>query len=179
MKKVTDLNEKEVIHCKTEEEADAICRLMHEAGLKWVSENSYLEFNRWNEESDDDGICYRPYSGTAASLGCYAEDYFTIYPASDFLWTPKRGDKVLVSNSGLNWTERIFITEIKGIRHPYIYIRFGDESKFKGGLEFNIHQWEYMKPLPQEETVQEMTMEELEKELGRKVKIVNKNNSEE
>jgi hypothetical protein len=37
MKKVTDLGEEECIHCKTEEEAKAICKLMHDAGLKWCT----------------------------------------------------------------------------------------------------------------------------------------------
>ena len=40
--KVTDLKENECIHCETEEQAIAICRLMHNANLMWYDVDSYL-----------------------------------------------------------------------------------------------------------------------------------------
>ena len=42
--KVTDLKENECIHCETEEQAVAICKLMHEAGLKWRNGKTYLYY---------------------------------------------------------------------------------------------------------------------------------------
>lgn len=42
--KVTDLKENECIHCETEEQANAICKLMYESGLKWLFGDSYLYF---------------------------------------------------------------------------------------------------------------------------------------
>ena len=43
--KVTDLNYNECIHCETEEQANAICKLMHEAGLKGRGGQNYLSKN--------------------------------------------------------------------------------------------------------------------------------------
>lgn len=40
-------NEKVVVHCKTEELANDFCRQMHEQGMKWVSNRSYLETTNW------------------------------------------------------------------------------------------------------------------------------------
>ena len=46
--KVTDLKENECIHCETEEQANAICKLMHEAGLTWHDGDSYLSVNLYD-----------------------------------------------------------------------------------------------------------------------------------
>jgi hypothetical protein len=83
MKKVTELTDKEVIHCPTEQEAEAICLLMHEAGLTWSTGNSYLGRTQWdNRESE---MCYRPTRGSWGSEDIYRSDGFIIHPASLFL----------------------------------------------------------------------------------------------
>jgi hypothetical protein len=81
---VQDLGENEVIHCPTWIEAEAICKLMHDAGLKWGTGTSYLEINRWEDYKEN--TCYRPYG---CSYGSLKEEYqdprYTIHPASAFL----------------------------------------------------------------------------------------------
>lgn len=46
--KITDVKEKEVVHCQTEAEAIRICNLMHEAGMKWASGRPYKERDLWD-----------------------------------------------------------------------------------------------------------------------------------
>ena len=47
------LKENECIHCETEEQANAICKLMHEAGLKWKFGNSYIENTYYESYKSD------------------------------------------------------------------------------------------------------------------------------
>lgn len=61
--KVTDLKHNEGIHCPTKEQANKICMLMHQAGLKWVDNRSYLELsNNWDRYKEK--TCYFPKFGT-------------------------------------------------------------------------------------------------------------------
>lgn len=83
MKKVTDLKENEVIHCPTEAEAIAICKLMHEAGLKWFDGDFYSLGSYWQKFQAN--TCYRPNKGTFDDLCVFGERGCTIHPASDFL----------------------------------------------------------------------------------------------
>ena len=59
--KVTDLKENECIHCETEEQAEAICKLMHEAGLEWKGGQSYLSKNYYGNYKSE--TCYFPIDG--------------------------------------------------------------------------------------------------------------------
>ena len=81
--KVTDLKEKEVIHCKTEEEANTICKLIHEAGFNWDSGSSYLKDNGYIQYGVE--TCYRPFVGKCAHLNYYIDKDYTIYKASKFI----------------------------------------------------------------------------------------------
>ena len=82
--KVTDLKENECIHCETEEQAKAICKLMHEAGLKWRFGNSYLE-NTYYYEDYKSETCYFPADRQYADLDYAKEENYTIYKAEQFL----------------------------------------------------------------------------------------------
>lgn len=89
MRKVTDLGPNEVIHCPTEQEANAICALMHEAGLTWNTNRSYLKANNWHYEGKN--TCYRPYTGSAGRFSHYKDNDYIIYSASDFLFSNSTG----------------------------------------------------------------------------------------
>ena len=78
--KVTDLKANECIHCETEEQANAICKLMHEEGLKWRFGGSYL-VNKRNYHN----ICYYPKNGEHGSLKYARERTHKIYKAEQFL----------------------------------------------------------------------------------------------
>lgn len=79
MKKVTDLTDKQVIHCPTEEEAEAICRLMRELGTWPLSTTVYSTYKH--------NICYCPSTGTYANLEYYQNECagYEVFPAKDFL----------------------------------------------------------------------------------------------
>ena len=81
--KVTDLKENECIHCETKEQANAICKLMHEAGLKWYGGDSYLEKNKYSFYKSE--TCYFPAEQQIANFNFYKQNNYTIYKAEQFL----------------------------------------------------------------------------------------------
>ena len=81
--KVTDLKENEYIHCETEEQANAICKLMHDAGLKWRFGASYLENNKYNKYKSE--TCYCPVERMFTDLTYAKEENYKIYKAEKFL----------------------------------------------------------------------------------------------
>ena len=83
--KVTDLQENECIHCETEEQAKAICKLMHEAGLTWNIGDSYLETKYYYHEGSKSGNCYFPAKGEFSDLTFAKEEKYKIYKAEQFL----------------------------------------------------------------------------------------------
>ena len=126
--KVTDLKENECIHCETEEQANAICKLMHEAGLTWNSGKGYLLKYRYYNN-----ICYYPKNGTHSYLSYAKGRNKTIYKAEQFLTqnieimstvvninpdtseiniTPKEGFEIDVEKSDLK-NGKIILKEVK------------------------------------------------------------------
>ena len=81
--KVTDLKENECIHCETEEQANAICKLMHEAGLTWRFGDSYLKKTEYSFYKSE--TCYFPATGEFSDLDYAKEENNTIYKAEQFL----------------------------------------------------------------------------------------------
>lgn len=70
------------VHCETEEEAIDFCKQMHEHGLRWADEHSYLERSDYN--------CYLKYTcysgyGTFADWWFYHNEGFTILEWSDYM----------------------------------------------------------------------------------------------
>ena len=81
--KVTDLKENECIHCETEEQAKAICKLMHEAGLKWKGGESYLHLTNYYTHTTE--TCYFPIDGQYDELYYAKQENYKIYKAEQFL----------------------------------------------------------------------------------------------
>ena len=131
--KVTDLKENECIHCETEEQANAICKLMHEAGLTWNSGDSYLETKYYYHEGSESGNCYFPAKGEFSDLTFAKEEKYKIYKAEQFLnqntkimstvvninpdtseinITPKEGFEIDLENSDLK-NGKVILKEVK------------------------------------------------------------------
>ena len=125
--KVTDLNYDECIHCETEEQAKAICKLMHEAGLEWKGGESYLSKNYYGNYKSE--TCYFPIDGQYDELSYAKEENYKIYKAEQFLnqntktmstvvkinpdaseinITPKEGYEIDLENSNLKEGKIIF-----------------------------------------------------------------------
>ena len=81
--KVTDLKENECIHCETEEQAKAICKLMHEAGLEWKGGESYMSKNNYHVYKSE--TCYFPKERQYDELSYAKEENYKIYKAEQFL----------------------------------------------------------------------------------------------
>ena len=81
--KVTDLKENECIHCETEEQANAICKLMHEAGLKWRDGQNYLHLTNYYTHTTE--TCYFPIDGQYDELSYAKQENYKIYKAEQFL----------------------------------------------------------------------------------------------
>ena len=129
--KVTDLKANECIHCETEDKANAICKLMHEAGLKWKSGDSYLSIN--NYDIHNKNTCYFPTDGQYDELSYAKQEKYKIYKAEKFLnqntevmstvvninpdtseinITPKEGFEIDLENSDLK-NGKVILKEVK------------------------------------------------------------------
>lgn len=111
--KVTDLKENECIHCETEEQATAICKLMHEEGLKWIDGYSYLSKNDYDFYTSK--TCYIPKLGTFSDLSFVKEKNYKIYKAEQFLTKNTEimsTTELMASQKVLDLKKKIFVLKI-------------------------------------------------------------------
>ena len=168
MKKVTDLKKNECILCTTLEECDAILDLMHEAGLKWNTGGLY------KDERDVKYLpnkCYYPYDGAYSDKAYAKECWYKIYTASDFIFAPKRGDVIEVSDSNEKREKRIFLAKIKWAKSPFICVWASFEEVYKKWEKFIFSLWKCARPIQPERKPRtiEATDEEwesIQKQLG-------------
>lgn len=161
MKKVTDLSSTECIHCATEEEAIAICKLMDQAGFRWVRNERYTDDNKWCFEKEN--TCYRPKNGSYSSVRSYEKEGNKIYPASDFLEPDfEWGEEIEVSVDNVYWHKKIFV----GLNPKSDAYKFVIVSE-KGAVNF----YEYARKIQQAKPIPEYTMEQLMDRVGHEFKI--------
>lgn len=72
-----------VMWCKTEEEAKDFCRVMHESGRKWASDNLYI--NHTNYYSHTNETCYGFNDGEFSSMSYYKRNDYKILKWEDFM----------------------------------------------------------------------------------------------
>lgn len=77
--KITDVKENQIVHCRTEEEAERICKLMHEAGMKWKSGESYINITHYNKCQS--GIYYNVKNGTYCDEEYFVSHGYEIIPS--------------------------------------------------------------------------------------------------
>lgn len=155
--KVTDLNYNECIHCETEEQANAICKLMHEAGLEWKGGQSYLSKNYYGNYKSE--TCYFPIDGQYDELSYAKEENYKIYKAEQFLnqkqetmstvvninpdtseinITPKEGFEIDLENSDLK-NGKVLFKEVKE-KYPTEFVldfyRHGNITKKSLSLKY-------------------------------------------
>lgn len=136
MRDIKSLKENEVIHCETEEEAKAICKLFHEAGKRWGDGNSYLDFAGWHVFGGN--TCYSSY-GQFCNKEHYLSEGKTIIPAFEFLWTPTNGEMIEVSSN-----EFRTVCEVRFIgMDEEFYVGYDDNTEMYDG-------WLYARPLSKE-----------------------------
>ena len=81
-----DYKGKYAMNCKTEEEAQEFCRLMHEDGRKWFSGDSYLEIINWGDYSETTVFYFN--EGTFGDTDYAKKGGYTILEWADFKKEP-------------------------------------------------------------------------------------------
>lgn len=148
MKQITSLWPKECILCTTQEECDAIMDMMHDAGLTWNDWDSYKEYRLSGYLPSH---CYFPFEWECWSKTHYEKEWYTIYPASDFIEKerkPKQGEWVFVRDHDNEEREkRIFLCEVpKACNRKYLCVYDVYESDY---LEWKDVSWEWRKQIKQ------------------------------
>jgi hypothetical protein len=138
MRKIEDLTDNEVIHCPTEQEAIALCKMMHELDFKWESGRKYIDHNYWSDYKER--TCYNPKNRTFTNKEFYLNECKTIYPASDFLpphvyqgvpvYFAVKKDYSEEWNKYIGWLSRTFGSEWAG--DSYKYYGYDENSSFGG-----------------------------------------------
>lgn len=92
------------MHCKTEEEAKEFCNYLHSIGRKWSGGQSYAKITYYTDNYKGK-IAYAFNQGEFCTKGYYANEGYTVLEFSDFDWSReftkadlKTGDVVLRRN---------------------------------------------------------------------------------
>ena len=81
---INSYDEHHVMHCQTQEEAQAFLEFLDSIGLRWCSGQSYLESDHYKDYGSD--TCYWFHDGSYGSRGFAVNDGFTILEFGDFDW---------------------------------------------------------------------------------------------
>lgn len=171
---IKDLTDKQAIHAPTEEIAEKLCKKFHELGLKWINGCPYSKTD-WDTLKEK--TCYRPNRGaygTYGSIDYYIRESFeilTIGNLLDFEEATTFPRRMLVwDNEGEKKKERIVLHKLEGkTRFPIIAVSEGSEEAYHNGDQYEVTSWKFAEELPEPE---KMTLEQVRKELGRNIVIV-------
>jgi hypothetical protein len=136
--------------------------------------------DNYNLYEDEESYLEKPYfEKSALYCGNWINTNCNDYPTQsvkDFLidteeWKPKEGDRVLVRRDHVDkWEERIYLCTIPRVEFSIVTVAVCSMNEYKETSDYiTVNHWKYMKQLPK---VEEMTLEEVCKELGRDIKIV-------
>ena len=181
-----------VMHCKTEEEARKFCNYLHSIGRKWRNGGSYLGDTYYH--SYDDATAYSFNEGCYSPTDFYEDDNYTILEFSDFDWEftkadLKTGDVVLRRDGSVEIVNRnleMLICKTGGwnnlddIREDLTYnnlFKSGDiiqvrRPQKKSDCCFGAFEGEYGTLVYKREEPEEMTLEQVCRLLGKKIKII-------
>lgn len=178
------------MHCKTEEEARDFCKYLHSVGREWSGGRSYLSHTNWNDYKSDTVYFFN--NNTYQDIRHAQINNYTILEWSDFMngkFTKadlKTGDvikrrngwveivncelKTLINKNG--WNDLDYIREdltsdtdswdIVAVRRPI----------HKSDCQFNTFEFEAGTIVYERKEVEEMTLAEVCRLLGKEIKIV-------
>lgn len=192
---INDYPGKYVMHCKTEEEAKDFCRVLHEAGRKWNSDDIYIGDYFPYTTSYPGAFCINFNCGLFGDKEDYINMHYTILEWSDFMGKEFTKDDLKTGDivKRRNGETRIYIKEAdmfigSGVGdweygHAYTSdlssvtaLRYDIVKIIRPAVISDISFDAFEKNLgrlvfEREETI-EMTLEEVCKALGKNVKIV-------
>ena len=182
-----------VMHCKTEEEDKSFREYLHSVGRKWASGHSYLTLTYWDNEKDS--ACYVFNDNFKGKVSIYKSQGFTILEWSDFMEKKftkadlKNGDViqkrngnveiVCVDTGTLITTDhhnrlddiREDLTSMNGCDYDIVAVRRPTDCGDCSFIAFQQELGELVYDRERKE-VEEMTLEEVCKALGKEIKIV-------
>lgn len=184
---------KYAMHCKTCEEAIDFCNYLHSMGRRWITSDSYIKMTNYEEYQEN--TVYYFNKGTFGRADTAELNDYTILEWSDFMnkeFTKadlRTGDIILRRNGAVEIVNReleTFITP-KGwndFDEMNEDLTSNEESKYdivavrrpceKSDCQFEAFERKLGTLIYEREEVEEMTLEEVCKALGKKIKIVSK-----
>ena len=172
-----DYTGKYVMCCKTEEEAKDFCRVLHEAGRKWSSGDSYLENTYWDCDNPLSALglvgknrYYQFNEGMYSTRSHFVDDYEILY-WSDFMKKEftkddlRNGDVVLRRNGDVE----IFLAEIADGLFMDKNRAFGHLSAVFDDLTGDFVKERDIIAVRRPNTLEDMSFDAFEKKLGRLV----------
>lgn len=181
------------MHCKTAKEAKDFCNYLHSIGKKWRDGKSYIKFTHYDMYESE--ITYHFNDGTYADVGYSAENNYTILEFSDFDWSKeftkadlKTGDAVLrrdgdteivnrelemlIRKEGYNDLDAIRDDLTSAYCTPQLDIVAVRRPTDKADCGFGAFTYKRGTLVYERKEVEEMTLEQVCKLLGKEIKIV-------
>lgn len=183
---------KYVMHCKTEEEANDFCKYLHEHGRTWCTGEYYVDSNCWHSHGDE--TAYNFNEGTYCDIYYYKTTNYTILEWEDFMnhtFTKenlKTGDIIKLSDGRIGVVNRhlemiickdggwIDLDRVRSdLTHQWsnefdiVLIR---RPKVKAECNFDAIKQEWGALVYERQEVEEMTLEQVCKLLGKEIKII-------
>lgn len=100
------LDDKTVVHCKTEEQAKKVTALAQRAGLTWISGDGYETALKWDIRKEKS--CYYLTAGLLHSTDYFISKNFNILDADEFLRINSAADRPAIPNVELTPEEYAF-----------------------------------------------------------------------
>lgn len=162
---IKDLNENQVIHAPTRMIDNRLCEKFNMLGLTWNSGHSYLDYLCWDRYKEE--TCYSPSKGQVSPLSYYTQEGYEILIIEQLLdFQANEYPKVMeVSDCGDIWYKRVVFMEKNGKFLAWAFAGSIEEAE----SEFDTCAWTFAREIDEPE---EMTLEEVCKELGREIKII-------
>ena len=189
---ITDYKGKYVMHCGTEVEAKSFCKHLHKLGRKWYNDKSYAHCTEWNKYWEN--TCYNFNEGAFCDVDYYERSGYIILEWANFMYSEfykgnlKTGDviqrrdgKVGIVNADLGtiiftdgWddlnnfhydlisTHEFHELDIMAVRRP----------NNKADCNFNAFELKMGTLVYERKEVEEMTLAEVCKLLGKNIKII-------
>lgn len=189
---INEYKGKFAMHCKTEEEAKDFCEYLHNHGKRWRSGASYKCMNAWCMHKEDTAYAFN--IGEYSYVQYYKHDNYTILEWEDFMKKTftkadlKTGDVILRRNGDVEIVNRelkMFIckdgwTDFDGIHDDLTSSQGGNgwdimsvkRPKTKSDCQFDAFESECGTLVYERDEVEEMTLAEVCKLLGKNIKII-------
>ncbi len=137
---------KTVVHCRTEEQAEAFCDWMHSIGEEWCDGTSYANDHMWHVHKEQ--THYDLFANTFGRTNEFNYPTILTYEEALAEATFERGELVEMRNGCGKWEKRIYLGSIDRSTNPFIAVCVFDEDKFNTGKMFDTVKWQQIRKIP-------------------------------